>query len=571
MAKRSITLHYLLWTWGFLLLVQSAVFVFATRQAGRTVVEEAEERARASLDLVAHLLAGKAPFAGEAALAAWIDDLGPHSGFRLTYVVSGRVLADSGVGASGITDLESHADRPEVRQALSGGFGQDVRVSRTLGRDMVYVAKAVSGTPGLPDGILRLALPVSALRGELSRLRDILLAALALVFAAGGVAAWVLARRMAGTLREISGVVAAVGAGHYERRIHLVPARDFLPLAAAVNSLAERIGSHVRELEERRRRQEAILDGMAEGLAILDASGRILAANRALADMFPTAGGLLGKTPLEAGMPLGLDRALAVPLPEGAGARRVGRFGVRNGRVVEVNAAPVAAGGLSGEDVRIATFHDVTEVATLDRIFRDFVIDASHNLRTPLTKVRGYAETARDMLPPDVPAGGGSVMSCLDVVVRAADDMRGVIDGLLAASRDRFAAVKAAAPATDALAALGQALAECGPLLRSRGVSTRVADAPEGGLAVRVGHEALVRTFAVLFSRAPDASFLGITATGDGEMAEIRFEGPFPPGGEPPGRELADDGGEVVSDGTAWIVRLPRAAGEGRLDDFSVP
>jgi len=560
MGQRSITLKYLLWTWGFFLLVLSAVFVFSTRQAERTVMGEAEDRAKSALNLVRHLLSEKAPFPSEAALAAWVDELGRHMDFRLSYIVSGRVVADSGVGAPGLPEMDDHADRPEVREALAGRFGKDVRVSRTLGRDMLYVAEAYGGAGGVPPGIVRLALPASALRSELSRLRDTLLAVLALVFVAGGVAAYGLARNMAGSLREISGVVAAVGEGHFDRRIHIVPARDFMPLAEAVNALAARIGSHVREIEERRDRQEAILEGMAEGLAILDPAGRIVAGNRALRGMFPALSDIAGRTPLEVGMPLCVDRALDGFDGAAGQVQHIGRFELAGGRVVEVTVAAVAdARGAGG---RVATFHDVTEVATLDRIFRDFVIDASHNLRTPLTKVRGYAETARDMLPAS-PADGDAATagSALAVVIRAADDMKTVIDDLLAAARDRFAAAKAATPATDALAALRQALAGSSTLFRAKGVTARLVDAPAGGLAVRAGHEVLVRAFSAILAQTPDAVALAVTAALHGETVEIRFQGPASLGIELPDKELAEAGGEVFLDGATRVVRLPRAAG----------
>ena len=560
MGQRSITLKYLLWTWGFFLLVLSAVFVFSTRQAERTVVGEAEDRGRSTLVLVRHLMAERAPFADEKALAAWVDDLGAHMDFRLSYIVNGRVVADSGVGASGVAEMEDHANRPEVREALAGRFGKDVRQSRTLGRDMLYVAGPSDGVAGVPPGIVRLALPVSSLRGELARLRDTLLAVLGLVFVAGGVAAYGVARNMSGTLREISGVVAAVGDGQYDRRIHIVPARDFQPLAEAVNALAARIGSHVREIEERRDRQEAILEGMAEGLAILDASGRIVAANRALRAMFDKTADIVGRTPLEAGMPLCVDRALDAFDGAAGQVQHIGRFELAGGRVAEVTVAAVAeAGGGGGQ---VATFHDVTEVATLDRIFRDFVIDASHNLRTPLTKIRGYAETARDMLPPapddpDAPRP----QAALDVVVRAADDMKAVIDSLLAAARDRFAAVKAATPPTDALAALKQALAGSAALFRAKDVTARLVEAPAGALPVRAGHDVLVRAFSALLAQTPDAVALAVTAGVAGENVEIRFQGPATLGMALPDKELAETGGEVFFDGATRVVRLPRAAG----------
>ncbi|MHC1791962.1 HAMP domain-containing protein [Solidesulfovibrio sp.] len=561
MGKRSITLHNLLWTWGFFLLVLSVVFVFATGQAERAVLAEAEDRAKRSLDLARYLLASHVPFADEAALAAYADGLGPHLGFRLTFIVDGRVVADSDVGASGVSDMEDHANRPEVLAARDGRLGQDIRASRTLGRDMLYVAQAFAGAEGVPAGIVRLAMPVSALRGELGRLRETLLAVMALVFLAGGLAAYVLARRMAGAIREFSEVVAAIGDGDYDRRIHIVSASDFAPLAESINTLAHRIGSHVGEIEQRREHQEAIFQGMAEGLAILDATGRITDANQAFRQMFPKAVSPVGRAPLELGVPLCVDRALtdaaqaAGASGEGGAVRRIGRFELASGRVVEVTVAPVAGGRERG---RIVTFHDVTEVATMDRIFRDFVIDASHNLRTPLTKVLGYGETARGMLDA-APADVAGADAALGVVVRAAGTMQTVIDDLLTAARDRFAAARAGVAATDALAALRQALAGSGPILRAKGVTARILDAPVGPVGVAAGYDALVRIFTAILTQTPDAASTAITVAVDGDSVEIRFQGPASLGLALPGAELAAADGDVFLDGAARVVRLAAA------------
>lgn len=436
MAKRSITVTSLLWTWGCFLLVLTGVFVFATRQMERSVVAEAEERAKNALDLVEYVFSRGALLSGGGSMAAAVDEVGRHMALRLTYIVDGKVVADSEVGAKGVPDMENHADRPEVIEALAKGYGQTVRYSRTLGRDMLYVARPFPGSDGIPAGVVRLALPFSSLAGELGRLRHTLLAVLALVFLAGGVVAYGLARSTARSLAGISTVVTAIGRGNYDQRIHIVPTRDFMPLAGAINVLAERVGAHVREIEERRKRQAAILDGMAEGLAIFDARGRILDGNRALAAMFPQpAGELTGKTPIEAGMSLAMDRYLAGENAGPGTAGQDGRFDLPDGRVVQVTLVPVVGTG----GTMVATFHDITEAAAMERIFREFVIDASHRLRTPLTKVRGYAETARDLCPTDA----SGAVSALDVVVRAADDMKTVIEDLLGAARERFAEAEA--------------------------------------------------------------------------------------------------------------------------------
>jgi two-component system phosphate regulon sensor histidine kinase PhoR len=421
---------------------------------------------------------------------------------------------------------------------------------------MLYVAQAFAGAGSLAPGIVRLALPVSSLRGEIGRVRETLLAVLALVFVAGGVAAYLLARRMSGSIREISEVVAAIGSGHYDQRIHIVPATDFAPLAESINTLAARIGSHVGEIEERRQRQETVFEGMAEGLAILDAAGRILAANRAFRDLFPKLADPVGRVPLEAGVPLCVDRALGRP-GEAGEVCPVGRFELPSGRVVDVTSAATV---LAGQDScgRIVTFHDVTEAATMDRIFRDFVIDASHNLRTPLTKILGYGETARDRLTAE-PADVSGAVPALDVVVRSAGTMKTVIDDLLAVARDRFAAAKAKAPATDALAALRQALAGVDPVLRAKGVTARIIEAPPGPLAVSAAYDVLVVAFTAILTQTPDAASTAIAVTCDGEAVEIRFQGPARLGAVLPGAELAAAGGEAFFEGATRVVRLTAA------------
>lgn len=559
MGKRSIRLHFLLWTWGFFLLVLCAVFLFATDRVHRAVLAEAEERAKTSLDLVAYLFAHEPGLGSEAELAAFADALGPHLGFRLTYIVSGRVVADSAVHAGGLAEMEDHAGRPEVRQALAGGFGQDVRTSRTLGRDMLYVAEAYPGGNGLPAGILRLALPVSALSGELSWFRNALLAVLAMVFAAGGVAAFILARSVSRSVGEIADVVAAVGQGHFDRRIHIVPARDFLPLAKAINALAERIGDHVREIEERRRHQEAVFESMAEGVAILDGEGRIMAGNRALREMFAKLPDPVGRSPIEAGMPLCVERALAAFDPADGQAQRVGRFELASGRVTEVTVASLAADAERGE--RVVTFHDVTEAATMDRIFRDFVIDASHNLRTPLTKMRGFAETALDMLPErpaDAPRDGADPARALTAAIRAADDMKGIIDALLDAARSRYAAARAAA-VSDVMTALKQALVASSTLLHAKGVTARIVDAPRGPLSVHAGHEEMVRAFGALLSQTPNAVSVAVTVVREQNHVDVRFEGPANLDIVMPEKELAVSGGTALLEGATRVVRLPLA------------
>ncbi len=363
---------------GFFPAVLSAAFVFATGRAERAVLAEAEARAKTSLDLVGFLLSREPGLDGEAGLAAFADALGAHLGFRLTYIVAGRVVADSTVHAAGLGEMEDHGDRPEVRLALRDGFGQDVRTSHTLGRDMVYVARAYPGGGGVPAGILRLALPVSPFPGSWRAFRDALLAVLALAFVAGGVAAFswpgacpAPSRRSPGWSRPWARAT-TTGVS--------ISWRPRFPSPGPGPSTAGR--AHRRACPGDRGPPPppgGRPGSMAEGVAC-STPGGIVAGNRALREMFPLLGDRLGRSPIEAGMPLCVERALAPSIPRPARPAHRPLRTAKNGRVVELTVAVLAGEGDRAEGSSRPRRH---RGGHMDRIFRDFVIDASHHLRTP--------------------------------------------------------------------------------------------------------------------------------------------------------------------------------------------
>lgn len=305
----------------------------------------------------------------------------------------GRVLRDSHFGDAPLPELDNHGDRPEIEQALLSGSGISLRHSNTLGVDAVYAAVALPG-----GGALRVAVPAA----DIGRSLETELSSLAMV--AAGVAALclllavVITNRVRRGADEMAEIVDSIAHAHKKAdkgnscRLRRVPGREFLPLAEAVNSMADSIEAYVRDNNDQRGQLESILDGMHEGVLVLNQSGQIRRWNNALEGMFPDIGEQRGKPVIE-GLPVPAlqDRVDALLAAGGQADDSPLYFELPAGRFL---VAHLSRPEHSRESLGvIIVVYDATEIMSLNRIRRDFISNVSHELRTPLTAVRGYAET----------------------------------------------------------------------------------------------------------------------------------------------------------------------------------
>jgi two-component system, OmpR family, phosphate regulon sensor histidine kinase PhoR len=363
--------------------------------AGVTALVAREQRAwllarhRETLEHTAHALAGDLPHATGSwpeVAHAW----GHTVGLRVTLMApDGHVLGDSDVPAAGLTRVENHRTRPEMVAALGGRAGHDVRRSRTVGIEFLYVAIPA---PWDSVAVLRVAEPLTAiasLHASLLRL-SIVSAAFALLVAL--VLAYWMAGRHARRIRDLEVVAAAVGRGDGGARALELPADELGRLGRAFNLMAAELRSRLEALERERDMRERIVAHLGDGVGLVDRMGRVMHANQALA-------ALLGEpAPPSPGTPL-VEFARA---PELADLMRRVRAGERSPEVEIrrwtaagprlLHASAGTLGGASGDAVLLVV-HDLTATEAANRVRHDFVANVSHELRTPLTSLRGYAET----------------------------------------------------------------------------------------------------------------------------------------------------------------------------------
>ena len=312
--------------------------------------------------------------------------IGEETGVRLTVVdARGVVLADS-VGNPAA--MENHASHPEVGEALAGRESRTLRMSGTLGIEMLYVA-----LPGPP--VVRAALPMTEVRSVIRQARlRVLLGALPGALVALAVA-WLLARAFTLRVEKMIRFSGAIAGGHETSTLRPVGDDELADLERGLLALKAEIGSRVDALRRERETFAALVDGLPDAVVVLDAEGKVSLVNGPAQELLR----------LTAEQARGLPAAEALRAPRLLDVVDGFRAGTRipepvriewpdPPRQFEVTLRPLFGGGDRGRV--LLALRDVTREVHLERVRRDFIANLSHELRTPLTAIRGSAETLLD-------------------------------------------------------------------------------------------------------------------------------------------------------------------------------
>ncbi len=314
-------------------------------------------------------------------------------GIRVTLILpSGVVAGDSQVEPDKVAQMENHAQRPEVAQALAEGQGRAVHYSRTLGYNLLYLARRIDG-PGGPRIILRAALPLAEVEATLAQTRERLAGALGLGVLLSFFMAWLVAKSLSKPLALLTRRAMDMGQGKFPPALTRYPPSEMGQLARALDAMSAGLRQRIEDLDLARGRMEAVLMGMVEGVLVIGVGGEVLLANQALLT-------LLG-IPSPQGQPLTAN----IRNPGLLEALREIRRGVAHvSREITAQTTPprhlmlemVRLPGDQAEVEVVAVLHDITERKRTETVRKDFVDNVSHELRTPLTAIRASAETLLD-------------------------------------------------------------------------------------------------------------------------------------------------------------------------------
>ena len=362
-----------------------------------------------------------------------IDDLckkmGAAIGARITVTLpDGRVVGDSD---EDVAVIEPHGSRPEIREALAGGIGTDRRVSRTVHRELLYVAVPLRDANQEILCAVRAALPMTAIRGELNTMTARIVGASLLTGLLAMVLCIVMVRRITIPWRGMGRAARQFAEGDFHHHIPAQQIYEFNQLAESLNSMSDQLNITLSTLSAQRNEQQAVLSSMTEGVLAIDRMERIIHMNR-------VAGGILGVNPDDSKHAMIQQAVRYASLQEfiksvlGSQKPQARDLTLRGQTEKQIQAGGTVLQNAAGDSIgALIVLRDVTQLRHLETVRSDFVANVSHELKTPITSIKGFVET----LLSDGWNHDAETLRFLEIINQQSGRLNAIIDDLLTLSR----------------------------------------------------------------------------------------------------------------------------------------
>jgi len=313
------------------------------------------------------------------------------SGLRITIIDhNGVVLADSHEDPFA---MDNHLRRPEIQAAYTSGTGMAQRYSFTLEEGFRYMARSLVYRDNFL-GFVRVAKPESVLTSEIRRMQTLILRNAAVMAFFILLLAFYLASRQAAKVEELSKVAQEIAQGNFSRRIPEGNALGLKKLAETINHMARSSARRVTDVTADRNRLSTVFTCMVEGVIDVDMSQNILHINEAAARLLQVnEKGCIGK-PLWQEV---RNQTITSALDQAISTQSVIKTQMRLNRESDQLVVDIYAASLSNDEGEpigaVLVLNDISELKNLERVRTDFVANASHELKTPITAIRGLTET----------------------------------------------------------------------------------------------------------------------------------------------------------------------------------
>jgi two-component system phosphate regulon sensor histidine kinase PhoR len=364
----------------------------------------------------------------ERAIDLLCKSVGKRASTRITIILpSGKVAGDSHEDPA---RMDSHADRPEFIGALNAPSSTSMRYSRTLSMNMMYVGLPLKAN-GKILAVVRTSIPVDAIDDAIKSIQiRIAVGGLVLAVLAAALSLLV-SRHISRPIEEIKKGAECFARGEFQCTLPVSKIEEIGGLSDAMKKMAFELSERINTVIQQRNEIEAMLSSMAEGVIAVDMEERVISMNHAAGRMFGcnpskaqgrsiqelvrnsvlqqfVTGALSSQEPLEKDIVLSSNGE---------------RFLSGHGSVL---------GDAKGKQIgALIVLNDVTRIRKLEKIRRDFVANVSHEIKTPITAIKGFVETLLDgpIENPD------DAKRFLIIIQKHADRLEAIIEDLLSLSR----------------------------------------------------------------------------------------------------------------------------------------
>ncbi len=353
------------------------------------------------------------------------QDIGNETGTRITIIsASGHVLGDSHEDP---LKMDNHNDRPEVIHARKTGLGTVIRYSHTLEQEMMYLAIPV--TISKKSWIIRTSLPITSLEDSIDGIRrTVFLIGILILLLAGGVS-FILSRRIANPLEVMKHSAELFAKGDFSPKLPITSTSELNSLSHSLDQMTLQINGRIQTILRERNEREAVLASMVEGVLAVNANEQIISLNMAAAQLFHIEKyASIGKPVSSIIRNSDLLNFIEQVLASGQYQETELIFKNSSDRFLHVTGAVLH--DETGESTgAVLVLNDITRIQKLENIRKEFVANVSHELKTPITAIKGFIETLRNVKDPN------DRKRFLAILESHSNRLNAIIDNLLKLSR----------------------------------------------------------------------------------------------------------------------------------------
>jgi two-component system phosphate regulon sensor histidine kinase PhoR len=322
-----------------------------------------------------------------------LDQLAKMANARITVIdATGAVLIDS---EAKVSEMDNHLDRTEIQEARIKGKGTSKRYSHTLQVDTLYMALPIREGPEI-KGYIRLARPLTEVRNSIRQFNWIIFQSILLLGALSFVIAFIFSARLVSPIQEMEHFTQKLRDGEISGTLLIDSSDEVGRLARNINFMVTELREKVHSANEEKGKLEAAFASMTDAVLVLDNQSRIEALNKSFKSIFGVRRrDILGRTPLEAFRNIELQNALEQFKETRKPISQEISLGGENGSILDVNISSIE-GLPKGEEKTMIVLHDVTRLKKLEKMRVDFVANATHEIKTPLTAILGFIETLQE-------------------------------------------------------------------------------------------------------------------------------------------------------------------------------
>jgi two-component system phosphate regulon sensor histidine kinase PhoR len=396
--------------------------------------------------------------------------LGAAASTRFTVILPwGKVVADS---AEDPSKMDNHADRPEIIQALNSGRGASARYSPTLKKEMMYVAVPMK-KDDRTVAVVRASLPLSAIDETLRGIEVKIALAGLLIAAVAAVLGLLVFRRIRKPIGEMKKGAEAFARGEFQHRLALSEWEEMSGLGETMNQMAAELRERINTITSQRSELEAVLSSMVEGVIAVDMEERILSMNQAAGEIFEChSREAEGRSIQEMIRNPDFQKLVSEGLASDTPVEKDVVFYAREEERVLSGYTTLLKDAEGSRKGILVVLNDVTRLRKLENVRRDFVANVSHEIKTPITAIKGFVETLRD----GAAKSPEEADRFLRIVEKHVERLEAIVEDLLSLSRiegeeERGEIVLEYRPVKEAVSAAVQAVQVKG---ESKNISLRI-------------------------------------------------------------------------------------------------